>query len=238
MAELPTDVLTFNERVSDPGATASAGKYYTKDVAGVTRWFYQDSAGVVSQLAAGLVPATNSVDYRHLTSLLVKGSANVLAATTSMQSVFDAANDTISLPANTTYKLRALYAFQNAPNTSLLRLGFSGGTIGVGPPGDALLNATAVTGYTNTVNTANAASRATLFFDSTANTWIVWDNVSVSFKWAQITGKLRTVSAGTFVPQIQMTNTLSTPTVLKMSYLELIPVGGSTFESVGQGGWA
>lgn len=45
------------ERVGDPGATLNAGKVYTKDVAGTTELFYQDSAGNVRQLTP--LPTTN-----------------------------------------------------------------------------------------------------------------------------------------------------------------------------------
>jgi len=42
--------FVITERVGDPGATANAGKVYTKDVAGTTELFYQDSAGNVRQI--------------------------------------------------------------------------------------------------------------------------------------------------------------------------------------------
>ena len=42
----------FMERAGDPGGTANQGKIYTKDVSTVTQLFYQDSAGVVTQLSA------------------------------------------------------------------------------------------------------------------------------------------------------------------------------------------
>lgn len=238
MAELPVDVLTFNERGGDPGATASSGKYYTKDVGGITRWFYQDSAGVVSQLAAGLVPPTNSVDYRHQTSLLVKGTATNILASTSFQSVFAPGNDTITLPANTTYKVRGLYAYQNAAAMSLITLGFSGGTIGVGAPGDALINMTVTEGFQNASAPAGSSERAIMFLQSATNEWLCMENVGTTFKWMHLTGKIRTVSGGTFVPQIKTLGSTASPILMRMSYLELIPVGDATFESVGQGGWA
>jgi hypothetical protein len=237
MSEFPVDVLTFNERGGDPGATASSGKYYTKDVGGITRWFYQDSAGVVSQLAAGLVPSTNSVDYRHQTSLLVKGTATNILASTSFQSVFAPGNDTITLPANTTYKVRGLYAYQNAAAMGLISLGFSGGTIGVGAPGDALINMTVIAGQQNATAPAGSSERPIMFLNSLANEWIVL-SAGTTFSWLHLTGKIRTVSGGTFVPQIKTSVATAAPNLMRMSYLELIPVGGATFESVGQGGWA
>jgi len=45
--------LVITERVGDPGAAANTGKLYTKDTAGTTELFYQDSAGNVRQLTPG-----------------------------------------------------------------------------------------------------------------------------------------------------------------------------------------
>jgi hypothetical protein len=239
MAELPVDVLTFNERVGDPGATASSGKYHTKDVGGVTRWFYQDSAGVVSQLAAGLVPPTNSVEYRHLVNKLVKGP-HTTSQTTALQSVFAPGNDSISLDANTTYKVKGVYALENASGTSTLSIGFSGGTIQVGSPGDAFLTLVATVHLNPTANTVLASERAIVYIDgASANLWPMIGGVGTVYKVIKFEGLLRTVSAGTFIPQIQYASAVSgTPLVMLTSYLELIPVGDSTFQSVGQGGWA
>jgi hypothetical protein len=53
------DALTLTEQAVDPGATANAGKVYTKDDAGTTELFYQDSGGTVRQLTppSGALPA-------------------------------------------------------------------------------------------------------------------------------------------------------------------------------------
>lgn len=42
--------LELGELLVDPAATSNQGSLYTKDVAGVTQLFYEDSAGIVSQL--------------------------------------------------------------------------------------------------------------------------------------------------------------------------------------------
>lgn len=47
------DKFAIPERASDPGAVADVGNLYTKDVAGTTELFYQDSAGTVRQLTPG-----------------------------------------------------------------------------------------------------------------------------------------------------------------------------------------
>jgi hypothetical protein len=44
------DALTLTEQAGDPGATANAGKLYTKDDSGTTELYYQDSGGSVTQL--------------------------------------------------------------------------------------------------------------------------------------------------------------------------------------------
>ena len=50
----------FMERAGDPGGTANQGKIYTKDVSTVTQLFYQDSAGVVTQLSAAAAATLQS----------------------------------------------------------------------------------------------------------------------------------------------------------------------------------
>lgn len=45
--------LVITERVGDPGATANAGKLYTKDNGGTTDLFYQASDGTVTQITPG-----------------------------------------------------------------------------------------------------------------------------------------------------------------------------------------
>ncbi len=238
MTDFPVDVLSFEERASDPGATAGSGKYYTKDVSGVTRWFYRASDGTVIQLANGFTPPANSVQYQHLTNLTVRGP-KTLAISTSLQSVFDASNDTINLSANTTYKIKGLYSMSSAANTGKINIGFSGGTIGVGSPGDAIIEMAAVTTINPTINTTLGSGRPILFISgNAANEWEIFDNIASSFKIVKFDGKIRTVSSGTFVPQIKLLNPTISPIIMNWSYLELIPVGGSTFESTGQGGWS
>jgi len=51
MSEFPIEVVRFLQQVGDPGATALTGKLYTKDNgSGVTKLYYEDSAGVVVPL--------------------------------------------------------------------------------------------------------------------------------------------------------------------------------------------
>lgn len=50
MAEFPIEVAVFPEQAGDPVAAANRGKAYTKDVAGVTQFFYEASDGTVTQL--------------------------------------------------------------------------------------------------------------------------------------------------------------------------------------------
>jgi hypothetical protein len=49
----PTNPLTLHESAGNPPALANSGKVFTKDVAGVTELFYENSAGVVMQISSG-----------------------------------------------------------------------------------------------------------------------------------------------------------------------------------------
>lgn len=89
MPELPIDVVRFPERVGDPGATANSGKQYTKDAAGVTQLYYQDSSGTVHTLtptpganaSAVLFWGNNSVSSTTTTRYLSPGFDQTLAQT-------------------------------------------------------------------------------------------------------------------------------------------------------------
>jgi len=73
MAEFPIDVAVFPEQVGDPVAAANRGKVYTKDVAGVTQFFYEASDGTVTQLtpaASGSSPSVITVGSNETTILL------------------------------------------------------------------------------------------------------------------------------------------------------------------------
>lgn len=90
MPELPIDVVRFPERVGDPGATANSGKQYTKDAAGVTQLYYQDSSGTVhvitpspgANASAVLFWGNNSVSATTTTRYLSPGFDQTLAQTT------------------------------------------------------------------------------------------------------------------------------------------------------------
>jgi len=56
------DALTLTEQTADPGATANAGKVYTKDVSGTTELFYQDSTGAVRRLTNTIENANNYIE--------------------------------------------------------------------------------------------------------------------------------------------------------------------------------
>jgi hypothetical protein len=52
MAEFPVDIVRFIQQAGDPGPTLLTGKMYTKDDGfGVTKLYYEDSAGVVVPLS-------------------------------------------------------------------------------------------------------------------------------------------------------------------------------------------
>ena len=52
MAEFPVDIVRFLQQAGDPGPTLLTGKLFTKDDGfGVTKLYYEDSAGVVVPLS-------------------------------------------------------------------------------------------------------------------------------------------------------------------------------------------
>lgn len=227
MSEFPVDVAAFAARVSDPGATLNNGKFYSKDVSGVVHEFFQASDGTVYQLSP-LVPTAGAVPYSSLIQALVVGTSNTIPNSTAVTSIFDPANDTFNLAANTKYLMRGLLLLDRTvgSTSSFLSLSF-GGT--AAPACSYTAWTWYGTVYPFTTSPAVAMSSTTA---ATALT-VAITNIK---RLTDIEGIITTTAAGTFIPRLDYSAAPGgVTTVLPGSYLELIPLGADTFTQ--QGGW-
>jgi hypothetical protein len=236
MSEFPVDVVKLIQQGADPGATAGSGEFYTKSASGTTHAFYQDSAGTVHQLTPA-VPESGAVGYSKLQNITVIGPATVVNNSTALQPVFAAANDTVTLAASTKYLLRARYHFSAVDGTGRgINIDFHGGTVTypLFTWGSILTVA-----HSFTANGPNSPYFTNIFaLTASAPPWLVTASSSPTHRIITIHGVLTTSASGTFIPRFSWTVAGSgavTCTLVGDSYLELIPLGTSSFLSKG---WA
>lgn len=228
MTEFAIDVATFAERVSDPGATANTGKFYSKDVSGVTHEFFQASDGTVFQLSP-VVPGAGAVEYSSLTQSLVLVTSTALPNSAVMTNVFDAANDTFTLAANTKYLMRGILLIDRSVGVAAASTMME--FAGTAAPA-CVYTAWVYYGGLLPVSTTPAVA----FVTTTASSALTAATTGGQKRVVEIDGIVTTTAAGTFIPKTGHDNAPGgTSTILVGSYLELIPLGADTFTQ--QGGW-
>jgi hypothetical protein len=223
MAELPADVISLVERASAPGGTASSGKFYAKDVTGVTQLFYQTGAGAEIQITP-LTPAASSISFAQCSDIF-NVSSGVSIPASSFGNLFPSGRSTFNALASSTYKWRAQVsvtiasagsanspAFQFAGTATFASCNFSWWT-------QDQANSAVGSGTTSTIS-------ATLLTGSIQSSWHCW-----------LEGIFVTSAAGTIIPQLRATSSPNGPGVVAAdTYLHVVRLGDSSFLS--QGGWS
>lgn len=223
MPEFPIDVLELPEKGSDPGATANTGKVYTKDVAGVTQLFYQASDGSVAQ-GTPVLPNPGSIAFSDRTILFTAGPGGTIpsGSANTPVNIFSSGGDEASLAANSTYMFSAHIILTNSPATTVLSMLFAG-TATYSSFEYSFRHWTATTG--SEYGVVNTPSVVACFSAGRSTPYIL-----------TFDGTLRTSSAGTFIPQIQLSPSVASNTVVRAgSFMELIYLGSDTY--ISQGGW-
>lgn len=218
MPEFPTSVIKLVERGGDPGAVADKGKVYTKNVGGVTQLFYEASNGAVVQ-AAPVLPGAGTIAFSQQTTLFTLGPGNTVPAAT-LTNVFTTPRDEATLAANSTYHFTANYIFTNSPTASSFTIQFGG-------------TATFATFEYIWDSWANAGRE--YGFSQVATALSMYSNTRSTPYIITLEGTIRTINAGTVIPQITMTAGAATATIVAGSYFEIVYLGPDTF--VSQGGW-
>lgn len=145
------------------------------------------------------------------------------------QPFFEAANDTITLEANTTYLFEGVIEMTRAAGTTSHFIDvLFGGTVGVGDVSwhchcrdGALSTTTPLRCYTNHFH-ALAGGSVTVAATTANSTFFL------------IKGMLRTSTSGTLIPQFKYSAAPGgAPVIKKSSYFTFIPVGADTVGSVG-----
>jgi hypothetical protein len=155
-------------------------------------------------------------------------AANALANNNSDQAIFPAANDTLTLEANTTYFFEAVIRVTNGATAHVDSFGFGGTATFTSINYDAI-TARFAPGAVGTTT-------ARVWGDTAAMTAIGGSSIATGSS-AQITGVIRTNAAGTIIPQWKFSaNPTGTCQVEPNSYIRLQKVGADTIASSGP--WA
>lgn len=156
-------------------------------------------------------------------------AANVtLLDQTTAQAVLTAAHDTITLPANTLYRLVGRFVITRAAGTTSHTASFGFATSG------SISSALIIYTISNpTGNVLSAGSR--IYATSNAATVLTAANTSATENLViEVNGTFRMTSAGTFIPQLSYSAAPGgAPTCLSGSYVEITPLGTDTATSVG-----
>lgn len=146
---------------------------------------------------------------------------------TTAQSIFQAANDTLTLAASTTYRFRARLGFNTGATTHTTAFGFGGTATFTSV--DYISQATssaANTLATPQMRRVATAAASVLTATSTAVTTDIW-----------IEGIVRVNGAGTVIPQVTFSaGPTGTCETAVNSFIELEPIGSNTVAAVGN--WA
>jgi len=148
----------------------------------------------------------------------------------SAQPVFEAANDTITLAANTTYLVQGQYYISTAGTTSH--------TFGLLFGGTATFTSSNII-YTCTNGATDVLSAASSFHSTTPGTVCVLTPATATATHHLVTfsGTIRTTNAGTLIPQYKWSATPGAAGVSAANnYIKLIPVGADTLAQAG--GWS
>lgn len=173
--------------------------------------------------AAGVVPA---VQWAKQTADAAR--ADVATA----QNVFDAAFDTVTLEAATTYEFEALYFITRAAGVTSHTTGFLFGGTATFTSIDYLVDVSNPTGNILSAASQLWVSVATLVAATAANVSAT-ENIR-----ARLRGTIRCLAAGTLIPQFQYSAAPGgAPTVKNNSSFRLWPVGTNTAGSAG-GNWS
>ena len=145
--------------------------------------------------------------------------------TTNEQPIFAAANDRLTVIANTTYRFELFLWVTNGATTTTKGISFNGGTctftnifyVGIGQ--NAVVN---TTGTTQSSTAVNQAAVTTVLATGTTGWWIKCDGI------------MRIANGGTLLPQFKFSaNPTGTVLIKAGSYMVLYPLGSNTNASIG-----
>ena len=226
------NVARMQAQGSAPASLANAGKIYDKVVSGVTQRFYMDSAGTEYQLTPQ-VPGAGTVNYAATLNKITLGGGYTLANNTSVQNMWAVARDTITLASTTRYKMRCLYLLSRSTTSTgmALKIGFAGGS--------ATFNSCEYMSsvWYEATGAQSGSIQSNYNFVQTSALTSAHGAASAQKVFTYILDGMIDINAGgTFIPQVQWTSGAGAVTVNTGSFLELIPLGASSF--VQQGGWS
>jgi hypothetical protein len=167
---------------------------------------------------------------------LVSGADLTLSNATGVQSLFAAANDTITLAASTTYFFETEFHITGTGTTSHTLNFALGGTItthNVQYQSHVDQNAT---GSGTPTNTATYG----VYIATAASTAITAATATAIYRSVRITGTIRVNSSGTFIPQIAYSAAPGVAPVVKTgAWLRLTPIGAAAAATANVvGAWA
>jgi hypothetical protein len=201
-------------------AAFTAGTVMTSVTAGA--WEY-DGVALYFAVAAS---ARGVVAVKQLAT--VQGTAVALTNNiATAQSIFAAANDTLTVAASTTYRFRAKLSFNTGATSHTTAFGFGGTATFTNIEYISQATSTAAnTLAAPQMRRVTAATAAVLTAASTAVTTDIW-----------IEGVMRINGAGTIIPQVTFSaGPTGTCETAINSFLEIEPIGSNTVAAVGQ--WA
>lgn len=179
--------------------------------------------------------AWNSLLYASERASLIAYSAADLTLTngTGAQSLFQAANDTLTVAASTSYLIDSVFHVYTTGTTShTLSFGL-GGTATVTSMAYRANVSQNATGSTTPTPTANYTS----FISVKASTAITAATATAIYRTVHINGVIRINAAGTLIPQVAFSAAPGVaPVVAANSYFRLTPIGTNTDTFVGP--WA
>lgn len=221
MSEFPIDVIRQAERAA-PSAVVGSGKFYTKDMSGVTQQFYRASDGTEYQMTP-VVPGAGSVTYAQLSDLITLRPVNTLPNDANTNAIFTAGRSTATLLGSSTYRMHG--------QVSVTRVTGGSSTPSVVLAGTATYTSLSwhTWGYSDTVfRGVNWVQTNTAQFVNTG---------SANQNWVcEFEGILITNAGGTFIPSLACSPAPgSTLAVQPITYCELVLLGNSSYGS--QGGW-
>jgi len=162
-------------------------------------------------------------------SIVPFGTANPLSSATGVQSVFGAAQDVITLEANTTYKVRGKYFLTTGTTTTkTTSIAFLATGLTIQTNGFTLF----VRGYNAVANTTVTATNGTVVTQLAST--VVTATATTAGVVIEFEGMLRTNAGGTITPQVAFSAAPGgTCQVNPNSFIEFIPEGTASFVSYG-----
>jgi hypothetical protein len=149
------------------------------------------------------------------------------SSTTAAQPIFQAANDTLTADANTTYLFDLFLSVTNGTTTATKALVFAG----TATYSKIRYNAIGQNVAVNTTGTAQSTAHV-----DRATSTVVLATATTAW-WIRAQGIIRISTGGTIIPQFAYSAAPGTTVLIKSdSYMKLVPVGSDTVASVGP--WA